>query len=63
MLAVTSALAMGYSKAGQMALGGPTPKLVFTVRDVGLVVLDVAAAMAIKDWLIKQGIIPADVLK
>ena len=61
--AVTSALAMGYAKAGQMALGGLTPKLAFTGRYVGLVVLDVAAAMTTKYWLIKQGLIPADLLK
>lgn len=61
--AVTSGLAMGYARIGKMAMGGATPKLDFTGRDVGLVVLDVAAAMATKDWLIKQGVIPADLLK
>ena len=61
--AVTSVLAMGYARLGQMALGGPAPKLAFTARDVGMVVIDVAVAMATKDWLIKQGVIPADVLK
>ena len=61
--AVTSGLAMGYARLGQMALGGPTPKLAFTGRDVGLVVLDVAAAMATKDFLVRQGVIPADLLK
>ena len=54
--AVTSGL-------GQMALGGQTTKFAFTGRDVGLVVLDVTAAMATKDWLIHQGIIPSNVLK
>ena len=61
--AVTSALAMGYARLGQMALGGQTPKLAFTGRDVGLVILDVAAAMATKDYLVKQGVLPANLLK
>ena len=61
--AVTGALAMSYARLGQMALGGPAPKLAFTGRDAGLVVLDVAAAMVTKDWLIKQGVIPSDLLK
>ena len=37
----------------------PPPKLDFTPRDV----VDVALAMATKDMLIKQGLIPADILK
>ena len=61
--AVTGGLAMGYARIGQMALGGQTPKLALTGRDVGMVVLDVAAAMVTKDWLVKQGVIPADLLK
>ena len=47
--ALTSGLAMGYACLGQMALGGPTPKLTLTGWDIGLVVLDVATAMATKD--------------
>ena len=61
--AVTSGLAMGYARLGKMALGGATPKLDFTGRDVGLVVLNVAAAMATKDYLVKQGVLPANLLK
>ena len=41
----------------------PPPKLDFTPRDVTMVVVDVALAMATKDMLIKQGLIPADILK
>ena len=46
-----------------MAMGGSTLKLDFTPRDVGMVVAEIALAMATKDALIKQGIIPADILK
>ena len=61
--AVVSGLAAGYSRLGKMAIGGPSPKLDFTPRDIGMVVVDVALAMATKDMLIKQGILPPDILK
>lgn len=60
---IVSGLAMGYSRLGKMVIGGAAPKLDFTPRDVGMVVVDVALAMATKDMLIKQGILPADILK
>ena len=61
--AVVSGLAAGYARLGKMAIGGRPPKLDFTPRDVCMVVVDVALAMATKDRLIKQGLIPADILK
>ena len=61
--AVVSGLAMGYSRLGRMAFGGATPKLDFNPHDIGMVVSDVALAMATKDMLIKQGILPPDILK
>ena len=60
---VVSGLAVGYSRLSKMALGGAPPKLDFTPRDVGLLVADMALAMATKDMLIKQGLIPGDILK
>lgn len=61
--AVVSGIAVGYARLGKMALGGSPPKLDFTPRDIGMVVADVALAMATKDMLIKQGLIPADIMK
>ena len=61
--AVVSGLAIFYASLGKMAMGGASPKLGPTPRDAGLVVIDVALAMATKDTLIKQGLIPADILK
>ena len=61
--AVVSGLAAGYARLGKMAIGGSPPKLDFTPRDVGIVMVDVAFALATKDMLIKQGLIPADILK
>ena len=60
---VVYGLAAGYARLGKMAIGSSPPKLNFTPRDVGMVVVDVALVMAIKDMLIKQGLIPADILK
>jgi hypothetical protein len=61
--AVVGGLALGYAKIGQMVFKGPLPKLDLTPRDAGMVVLDLSAAMASKDFLIKQGVIPADILR
>ena len=61
--AVVFGLAAGYARLGKMAIGGSPPKLDFTLRDVGVVMVEVALAMATKDMLIKHGLIPADILK
>ena len=61
--AVVSGLATGYTRLGRMVIGGTPPKLDFTVHDMGMVVVDVALAMVTKDTLIKQGAIPADIMK
>ena len=61
--AIVSGLATGYAQLGKMAMGGNLPKLDFTPGNVGMVMLDVALAMGTKDVLIKQGIIPADIMK
>ncbi len=61
--AVVSGLAVGYARLGKMAIGGALPKLDFNPRDIGMVVGDVALAMATKDFLIKQGILPPDIMK
>ena len=66
--AVVSCIAAGYARLGRMAIGSSLPKLDLKhthphPRDVGMVVADVALAMATKDMLIKQGVIPADIMK
>ena len=50
---VVSGLAAGYARLGKTAIWGSPPKLDFTPRYVGMVVVDVALAMATKDMLIK----------
>jgi len=61
--AVVSGLAVGYAQIGKKILKGASPKLDFAPYDVGMVVLDVGLAIATKDMLVKQGILPADILK
>ena len=64
--AVVSGIAARYARNGRMAMGGgggSPSKLDFTTRDVGMVEADVALAIATKDMLIKQGVIPADIMK
>ena len=61
--AVVSGLAVGYATLGKKIMKGATPKLDFAPYDVGMVFLDVGLAMATKEILVKQGILPANVLK
>ena len=61
--AVVGGLAIGYAKLGQMVFKGPLPRLDLTPRDAGMAILDLSAAMATKDMLIKQGLIPSDIVK
>ena len=61
--AVVGGLAIGYAKLGQMVYKGPLPRLDLTPRDAGIGHFDLSAAMATKDMLIKQGILPTDIVK
>ena len=56
-------LGHGIRPAWQDGDGGSPPKVDFTSRDVGMVVLYIALAMGTKDLLIKQGIMPAYIMK
>ena len=61
--AVVAGLSIGYAQLGKMIFKGPTLKLDFNAKDAGMVVADVAAAIATKDFLVAQNIIPAGVLE
>ena len=52
--AVVSGLEEGCARLGKMAIGGSPLKLDFSLRDGGMVVVDVTLAMATKDMLIKR---------
>lgn len=61
--AVVGGLAIGYATLSKKILKGARPKLDFELYDAGMVILDVGLAMATQDMLVKQGILPADILK
>ena len=61
--AVISALAAGYIRLGKMVIKSATPKLDFTAYDMGMVILDVGLGTGTRDMLVKQGIIPDNILK
>lgn len=56
---VETVLTIGYVEIARKLLRRPPPKVDFNMGDVGMLSLD----MATRDMLIKQGIIPADIMK
>ena len=56
---VETVLTIGYAEIARKLLRRPPPKVDFNMGDVGMLSLD----MATRDMLIKQGIIPADIMK
>ena len=62
--AVVSGIAIGTSRLTKMiSKVTPTPKLALNFEDVGLVILHISSAMYIKDYLVKQKIIPENIDK
>ena len=60
---VETVLTVGYAEIARKLLRRPPPKVDFNMGDVGMFSLDILLAMATRDMLIKQGIIPADIMK
>ena len=60
--AVVAGLSIGYAQLSKTVLKSPVPKLDFNIRDVGMFVANVAFAMATKEFLISQQIIPENIL-
>ena len=58
---VETVLTVGYAEIGRKVLRRPPPKVDFNMADIGM--LSVYIAMATKDMLVKQGIIPPDIMK
>ena len=61
--AVVAGLSIGYAQLSKMIFKGPAPKLDFNVKDAGMLAADIAAAMATKDFLVAQNLLPADILE
>lgn len=60
---VETVLTIGYSELGRKLLKRPPPKVDFNMGDIGMLSIDILLAMATKDMLVKQGVIPADIMK
>ena len=60
---VETVLTIGYAEIARKSLRRPPPKFDFNMNDVRMLSFDILLAMATRDMLIKQGIIPADIMK
>ena len=60
---VETLLTIGYSELGWKLFRGPAPNVEFNMGDIGMLTINILLAMTTDDMLIKQGIIPADVMK
>ena len=58
---ITTGLAVGISQLGKQ-LRMPAPKLDFSGRDLLMVAVDLTIANMAKSWLIKQGILPQNIM-
>lgn len=62
--AVVTGLALGLAKLTKVLFKGATvPKLDLDGYDVGMMALDVSVALALRDVLVRQGIIPDSIMK
>lgn len=60
---VETLLTVGYAEIGRKIFKRPAPKVDFNMGDLGMLSIDILLAIATKDMLVKQGIIPADIMK
>ena len=60
---VETILTVGNAEIGRKLFKRPAPKVDFNFSDIGMLSLDILLAMITKDTLVKQGIIPADIMK
>ena len=60
---VETVLTVGYAELGRKLLKKQPPKVDFNMGDIGMLSIDILLAMITKDTLVKQGIIPADIMK
>jgi energy-converting hydrogenase Eha subunit G len=60
--AIVAGLTIGIAKLTKMAFKAKLPSLDADVYDVGMLTLDIAGALALRDLLIKHGL-PVDIMK
>jgi len=61
--AVVGGLALAYNQIGRMLLKASPTRMEPTARDAGMLVVDTALGLWTRDYLVQQGIIPADIMK
>ena len=60
---VETVLTVGYAEIARKLLRRPPPIVDFNMGDVEMLSIEILLAMATRDMLIKQDIIPADIMK
>ena len=60
---VIMGLTLRFSKLSGLSFKGPTPKLDFNTCHIRMVMIDVTLAMVTWRYLVKQGILPPDIMK
>ena len=60
---VETLLTIGYSELGRKLLRRPALKVDFYMSDIGMLSIDTLLVIATRDMLIKEGIIPVDIMK
>ena len=59
---VTTLMAAGIAEIGKKINIGSPPKLDFGGKDLLMVIVDMSIANMIKAWLVKQGVLPANIM-
>ena len=60
--AVETALTIGYSELTKKLFKVQTPRVDFNMKDIGMLTIDIMLAVSTRDMLVKQGIIPANIM-
>ena len=60
---VETVLTVGYAEIGRKLLKKQPPKVDLNFSDISMLTINILLAMSTKDMLVKQGIIPADIMK
>ena len=60
---VETLLTVGYSELGRKLFKRQAPRVDFNFSDITMLSIDILLAMSTRDLLVKQGIIPGDILK
>ena len=60
--AVETALTIGYSELTKILFKVKPPRVDFNMKDIGMLTVDIMLAVSTRDMLVKQGIIPANIM-